>query len=351
MKDPPVEDTDSDEVKQCEDILRHIGEVSFAASIAVPHSESDDDWEIPGDDSKAVAVAVEVGVSQPTETEVEAGSQPTEVGQTYYHTERAHAQQPEGPQPDEAEGSHPYEPEAEHPHEPKARLRRDAVGAQPTDVGSQPTDIVLTAVGDDGREVNLGIAILAFFYEEDNNAWQLVDDSLLQKLSEDKTPGYWKGTGRSGRARKYWVDPDALTSMNVESKKVRPLRSYYMFVVPSSYLLLNSSRLPDNEQTFAMDLLTQDGWHLWWQFEDTNGWKNMRLSANQRLLEAWGDGESEVELEHWWKSPKSRKWHKTMYDVNIQTLTQKSREGTRNERPVRLVGLAVGGGSASSSAA
>ena len=351
MKDSSDEGKDPDEDKDYEDIVKEDKDYEDiltrlrGVSIAVPSSEPDDDWEITsGDDSKAKAVAVEVGGSQPTEVETEVedgvgGSQPTEgvtVSQTYYDTRREGAQQPEGPQPDEAEGSHPYEPESEHPHEPTARLRRDAVGDQPTEVGSQPTDIVLKAVGDDGSETNLGIATVAFFYQEDPHTWQLVDDTLLQKLREDKTPGYWKGTGRSGNARKYWVDPEKLTSMNVFSKKVRTMRSLYMFVVPPSCHVA----VPG----FAMDLLTQDGWTFMWQFQDYNGWKNMGLEANKRLLDAWGDGKSEVELEHWWKKPRSTKWQKTMYDVNIQTLKQKSREGTHNERPVRLVALADPGG-------
>ena len=254
----------------------------------------------------------------------DAGSQPTRA-------------QPPRAQPDEASSAQPAEPEVK-------RLRRD--------VGSQPTHLVVTAVHSDGSEERLGTAIRTYFYQEDDKTWQLMDDALNQKLRGDKTPSFWKGADRSGTARWYWVDPAKLTSMNFDTRRVRPMCCRYMFVVAPSWLA-------DVEQTVSMDSLVLDGWEMRWQYKDTAGWKNMGLSANECLLHALCEGESEVELKLWRRNPKSRKWQPTMYDVNIETCVQKRREGTHNDRPVRLVALTgrggwtdrPGEGSASSSAA
>ena len=119
-------------------------------------------------------------------------------------------------QPDDvAEQPQPHEPpvqqEAEHT---VGRLRRD--------FGSHPTLMLLTAVGGDGPPVEVGIATDAYLYEEDDGTYQMLDDELLQKLTNDPTPGTWYRKTRGGKRHKYHVDPEKMRCTNDQSKKNNP---------------------------------------------------------------------------------------------------------------------------------
>ena len=208
-------------------------------------------------------------------------------------------------------------------------------------VGSQPTEMVLTAVGDDGPPVHIGIANRVYLYEEDAAVWQMLDGDLLQKLRSDATPGYWYRKTRGGKRHKYWVDPGAMLTTNFKTQTNRRMKSLFMLEVP-----LQS--LSATQQTTTMGLLADDGWSFAWQVADNNGWKNMGLAANDRLLDAWAQKQFDVDIEHEWKDPNNGTWKTSMYDVDIQRMQQKSRQGRQTERTVRLVAFADHGGASGS---
>ena len=283
------------------------------------------------------AVQGEVDGSQPTEGEVGAavqgevstaltydGGQAIEDAQRLVEaadgattTEEAHVPGPQEPQP-----------------EPQQQLRRG--------VGSQPTEMVLTVECGDGPPVHIGIANRVHLFEQDDATWQMLDDDLLEKLKDHRVPFYWSQKTRSGKWHKYWIDPVALHSTRDYSKTQRPMCRKYMFVLPLQEWAVR-------EQTANMTLLSDDGWTFFWQVQDNNGWKHMGLAANKKLLEALRQQQREVDIEHQWQNPKTKRWNRTIYDINIQRMTQKSREGPKSERPVRLVALADPGGASRSS--
>ena len=271
-------------------------------------TDSDDDW---GGILPILPLAAPVEGSQPTEV---GDSQPSEVAQ--------HSGQAIESQLDDGAAT------TEQAHEPQQHLRRER---KPHELGSQPTEMVLTAVGGDGPPVHIGIATSVFFYGEDDETWQMLDEKLLQRLSDDQAPQwYWRR--KSGKAQKrYWVDLAALRTTSDISKKERPMCRQFMFEVPIH-------AVPPSEQTTIMGLLVDDGWKFAWQFRDNHGWKNMQLAASERLLEALEREDLEVDIEHWWKHPQTDRWNRSMYVVDMQGLHQKSRQGT--DRAVRLVALA-----------
>ena len=82
-----------------------------------------------------------------------------------------------------------------------------------------------------------------------------------------------------------------------------------------------------------------DVWKMQWQVEDNCGWTNMTEDSNQALLTEIAAQNANVELTHEWQHPKTKKWKKTIYDVDLSLEQQTSREWHKTQRVVRLVAM------------
>jgi hypothetical protein len=82
---------------------------------------------------------------------------------------------------------------------------------------------------------------------------------------------------------------------------------------------------------------------LQWQFEDDDGWQNMGARTNDLLLAAWAvfkqsaeAEEEEVQVDyHWMHGNNGRAMH-SIFDVNFNSMTQRSRGGRHKVRNVRI---------------
>ena len=175
-----------------------------------------------------------------------------------------------------------------------------------------------------------------------------------QKLLE----GTWQFCLRRRKYDWYEIDIDRMKQVNVKSKLERDIRLVMFHKKLTMFDAPDRCPICDNDGSCcdiwthakaAETLLSQEGavgypsrLETHWEFEEemSGGWQAMTPHLTKGLEAAVASGQFELQLSHTYVSPATGKWKTTIYDFDLQAMTQIS-GCSKKDRRIRRVQLYI----------